>query len=828
MSFPKAPIKRFNEHVGCAPAPGSYDVKDRDGIKGATSFPKSQRFQKSKDDGTGSTQSLDHERDMSSPTRSRKPSSLGSTPNLSRKSEKDSDFVRELKKQKSLEKEIRALVKERGEQDKQLHDLGEEFKKTEAKLTATVREKSALAASIVSLERQLADLQKANELMKAKFSDDSTKKKINALCVELMEAKNKLELKDKELSSQQINFEEQIKVLHIDLEASKTTSSALQEKNKYLEYVHQEGKLQSEELVMEMDKLHALIKELRAENKTLHGYLSDSQEQIQEIRLQMNTKTVEFENAMKMAKLNMEKQIQLLTAKHEDVELNLQEAQKDLEAATVRETLLQEKLVATDQAKEKLAEEKAETEKKLLEHLAEMNRVSEQVEIYKLELAQSEQLLKAKDQSSLTQKNNFLAKEAEFSEQIKDLKKRCQALQQEKECLTAETQEKEQTLQAEVDLLKQKLQQEEQGSQMLLQKQNKLVFSLQQAEELAAALREELLQVEEEMRTEKSLLEEELEGTLDELDRMQLEEEHAEKLITHLEQENKQRSEELNRLELMLKEKNAELEKVNMMHNKAKTQFEEERQTTLCKLNEMTVASESYKVSVSAEIESLKYKNSSLLEKVVALDTSVLDKDNQLQEIQRAAAQADEEFSRMLLDAQTTLATKESELKQAAESHLAAMDELRRQLEQKQKALEKLCEEMHSLRRNSIDENVVVQLKEEIQKWRTLYEELHQKVKPFQQQLDMFEAEKNALLNEHGAAQDELNKLSEAYAKLLGHQNQKQKIKHVMKLKEENIQLKQRSASTSDFLPHVLLGSLLRALLFLHTFSTYFLSEKLI
>lgn len=61
----------------------------------------------------------------------------------------------------------------------------------------------------------------------------------------------------------------------------------------------------------------------------------------------------------------------------------------------------------------------------------------------------------------------------------------------------------------------------------------------------------------------------------------------------------------------------------------------------------------------------------------------------------------------------------------------------------------------------------------------------------FQQQLDAFEAEKNALLNEHGAAQEELNKLSDAYAKLLGHQNQKQKIKHVMKLKEENTQLKQ-------------------------------------
>ncbi|XP_078509529.1 hyaluronan mediated motility receptor isoform X2 [Lissotriton helveticus] len=768
MSFPKAPIKRFNEHVGCAPAPGSYDVKDRDGIKGATSFPKSQRFQKSKDDGAGSTQSLDYEREFSSPTRPRKQASLGST--------------------------IRSLVKERGEQDKQLHDLEEEFKKTEAKLTAAIREKSALAASIVSLERQLADLQKANELMKVKFSDDSTKKKINSLCVELMEAKNKLEVKEKELTSHQINFDQQIKVLNNDLEASKTTLNALQEKNKYLEYVHQEGKLQSEELVMEMEKLHALIKELRAENKNLHGYLADSQEQIQDIRMQMNTKTGEFQNALKVAKSNMEEQMQLLTTKNEDLELNLQTAQKDLEAATMRETLLQEKLVAADQAKEKLADEKAVTEKRLLEHLAEMNRVSEQVEQYKLELSQSEQLLKEKDQSSLKQRSLFLVKEEEFSEQIKDMNERFEALQKEKECLSIEAKEKEHGLQAEVDLLKKKLQQEEQGSQMLQQKQNKLVFSLQQAEELAAALREELLHVEQEMRSEKSLLEEELEGTLDELDRMQLEEEHAEKLITHLEQENKRRSEELSLLELMLKEKNAELEKVNVMHNKARTQFEEERQTTICKLNEVTVEFESYKLSVSTEVESLKNKNSSLLEKVVALDTSVLDKEQQLQEIQRSTAQAEEEFSRKLLDAQRSLATKESELKQSSESNLATMDELRGHLEQKHEALEKLCEEMDTLRRQSIDENLELQFKEETQKWRTLYEELHHKVKPFQQQLDMFEAEKNALLNEHGAAQDELNKLSEAYAKLLGHQNQKQKIKHVMKLKEENFQLKQEVA----------------------------------
>lgn len=60
-----------------------------------------------------------------------------------------------------------------------------------------------------------------------------------------------------------------------------------------------------------------------------------------------------------------------------------------------------------------------------------------------------------------------------------------------------------------------------------------------------------------------------------------------------------------------------------------------------------------------------------------------------------------------------------------------------------------------------------------------------------QEQLDAFAAERNALLSENGANQEELNKLSDAYACLLGHQNQKQKIKHVMNLKDENTSLKQ-------------------------------------
>ena len=60
-----------------------------------------------------------------------------------------------------------------------------------------------------------------------------------------------------------------------------------------------------------------------------------------------------------------------------------------------------------------------------------------------------------------------------------------------------------------------------------------------------------------------------------------------------------------------------------------------------------------------------------------------------------------------------------------------------------------------------------------------------------QEQLEAFEAEKQALLGRTHNAQHEMDKLSRDYARLLGHQNQKQKIRHVLKLKEENNALKQ-------------------------------------
>lgn len=64
--------------------------------------------------------------------------------------------------------QIRSLVQQRGEQDRQLQVLEEELKKVEAKLLAAVREKTGLSASVTTLERQRTELKKVNEFLKNK------------------------------------------------------------------------------------------------------------------------------------------------------------------------------------------------------------------------------------------------------------------------------------------------------------------------------------------------------------------------------------------------------------------------------------------------------------------------------------------------------------------------------------------------------------------------------------------------------------------------------------------------------------------------------------
>ncbi|KAM9185166.1 hyaluronan mediated motility receptor [Mergus octosetaceus] len=581
--------------------------------------------------------------------------------------------MKEKKKQKTLEKEIRALVRERGEQDKKLRALDEDFVKIEAKLSAAVQEKTSLLANIACLKKQLLELTRTNELLKSKLCEDGLQKKMSSLCMELMKLRNKRDAKEK---------------------------TAL--------------------------------------------------------------------------------------AKQEDMEMKLQEVQRNLEHSKGKVAELKEKLSATEKEK---AEDKFDTEK-LLEYITELSSITETVEKYKLDAAQMKETLIKKDQDIKILTDTLKTKEEESCMLIRELNERCELLEQEKEKESSESRGKILSMNAEIEDLKKKISLEEQEHQKLLEKQEEIVSQLQQEKELSASIQQRLLDFQDEVTSERHLLEEEMKVAMNELDKLHAKEKKAEKLVKWLEQETKSKTLELAQMEVKLKGKNAELEQINEMHSSAVRQIQEEHSNTLCKLGKTLAEFESYKKTIAEEICSLKVENTSLQEQIAELKKTSQDNLQLLQEAEYAKDKAKEECARMLLEVQTKLALKEAEAEKTRESCLAQITKLQERLKEQTEDLQKKLE-ADQRSRKTVSEDMTSSLKEEIKTWRNLYEELHNKTKPFQRQLDAFEAEKNALLSEHGAAQEELNKLSDAYAKLLGHQNQKQKIKHVMKLKEENTHLKQ-------------------------------------
>ena len=464
----------------------------------------------------------------------------------------------------------------------------------------------------------------------------------------------------------------------------------------------------------------------------------------------------------------------------------------------------------------------------------------------KVDIAQLEEDLKEKDREILSLKQS-LEENITFSKQIEDLTVKCQLLETERDNLVSKDRERAETLSAEMQILTERLALERQEYEKLQQKELQSQSLLQQEKELSARLQQQLCSFQEEMTSEKNVFKEELKLALAELDAVQQKEEQSERLVKQLEEETKSTAEQLTRLDNLLREKEVELEKHIAAHAQAiliaqekyndtaqslrdvtaqlesvqekyndtaqslrdvTAQLESEQEKyndtaqslrdvtaqlesvqekyndTAQSLRDVTAQLESYKSSTLKEIEDLKLENLTLQEKVAMAEKSVEDVQQQI----LTAESTNQEYARMVQDLQNRSTLKEEEIKEITSSFLEKITDLKNQLRQQDEDFRKQLEEKG--KRTAEKENVMTELTMEINKWRLLYEELYEKTKPFQQQLDAFEAEKQALLNEHGATQEQLNKIRDSYAQLLGHQNLKQKIKHVVKLKDENSQLK--------------------------------------
>jgi len=94
----------------------------------------------------------------------------------------------------------------------------------------------------------------------------------------------------------------------------------------------------------------------------------------------------------------------------------------------------------------------------------------------------------------------------------------------------------------------------------------------------------------------------------------------------------------------------------------------------------------------------------------------------------------------------------------------------------------------------------LTKLEEEKEEWKAgedfkaKYESLAATVEPFKEQLEEYEAEKAALLTVQNVTAEKMKELAIQHGKALGHQNHKQKINHLVKVKTENVALQQENA----------------------------------
>ncbi|XP_030001952.1 hyaluronan mediated motility receptor isoform X2 [Sphaeramia orbicularis] len=982
MSFSKAPLKRFNDHTGCAPPPGTYDVKPGE-LKGAASFDKSDRFKPVKPASTTLLPPPSPSRAaLISPVR-RTMSVDGLVDGGSVKKEKPG-ISRERKEQKLLEKEIRSLVQERGEQDRRLLALEEDLKKVEAKLLAAVREKTGLTASVTTLERQRAELKKVNEFLKNKVSADTTKKRINSLTMELMEARNYLDVKNKELSVLQINTEGQLKMLETDLQAAKDTVKALKGQNKDLEDFRQVTKSQIEDLESENARLHAVIQELREEIGVLQGYLDVANDQIQDLRLKLQTQENTLADSQMETIRQLETELEQQTTELETTRGVLR--QKEEEAQSYQQEL--------QASKDALLEVEKRLENQELELKCSQKSVSDMEEQMKLvnQEVQDSQATVCQQEMELTRLREVLRRtEKELDERVAHLEQRCLFSEEERSKTQEEGLRRVEELKTELVTLKEAKRDEKKKQIQLQQEHGMLTEELEKEKALVDSLSVLLKQEREEAEERFSQLKEEMEDVLGELVIMEEQEQKKQEImeksqeeLQKLQTENSELEKQLCDARALLDRKNSDVEALKAEHAAAMTDLQQTDTKLQSKMGDVVAELESAKEALVGERErkkELEAEVKRVRQQIEEMDKEIQQKDEEIKRVRGgleghlerrfAEEKAREDNARMLLEVQTCLVQKDEEMKAMEVSHAVLINQLQQEVQQQKKEKDEALEQLEEQRgqsdarlqkekekaqklvedasqdkmeilkqfeqekeervkiqtalsdvkgaleaerkthqqlgsevlrlqteldraeeekrsllsqveridqtrislekqlteaeqdrsrlqshldetgqrcagsqthaelmeekmqvlqrelkeqqqdRQALEQQVEVlsqekvtlqwemeEQRQELQRqiteaqeksstnsetehWRKQYEELFTKVKPFQEQLNAFAAERNALLNENGANQEELNKLSDAYARLLGHQNQKQKIKHVMKLKDENITLKQ-------------------------------------
>jgi len=230
---------------------------------------------------------------------------------------------------------------------------------------------------------------------------------------------------------------------------------------------------------------------------------------------------------------------------------------------------------------------------------------------------------------------------------------------------------------------------------------------------------------------------------------------------------------------------NSLLEKHNQninMANEVSCSHEDEKNQLLKKINELECQIEKQVLSY----KSMQEKHEIVLENN---EKDVELKNEQIKSLREAISRTEKELDEATAKHDLQKEEYENSVSKLNEELALMKEEMAKRIMETQIQHAKTLEES-SLNDFSNDKEYI-RLQEEMSSWKSKYLELEAKVTPFMDQINAFEMERQYLLNANALTQAEVLNLSNKYSQLLGHQNTKQKIKHIQKLKDENIQLKE-------------------------------------
>ncbi|XP_058969166.2 hyaluronan-mediated motility receptor isoform X1 [Pocillopora verrucosa] len=797
--------KRFQEPVSQAPPVGLYDVKGQTQVSAAAGFGRGKRFAELKDSGLSTATCGKSFLDISScSTSSRNDSKCSqfATPlplkkkrNIST-STPDTRGKDHCKNNAAVETEVSELLSEKIELEDKLCQAQQDLQHLENKLQSTLQEKGSHESSIADLHRQLKELRQENDMLLEKLQViTTTNNSIESLKEELTTVKQQLRDKDGVISSLKFELSCAAQSSRADLDLEQDRNRVLNERISHLEKTVSEVTQDRDEVEKANQQLHELVASLRRDNMDFRTKLDEAEEKLEGVCQKLKTAIKENEDKVLPLEEMLSKEMQKSQELGEKLEYSLRQSEENF-------TKAQSTIVQLQETKENLENKNHDLEAKLFEliekeqsaeerarHLSVEN-IAIESRLQKCESDYEQRLSIANDQVESLQKELHRYEEM-MTENVRSLTDKYQDLEDSYTCFQSEAEKEKNLILAELEVTRQSFQKSRQESDQQLKTCVYLTQKNEQLQEECDGLSQQVNC----WKTEADSLQNNLSNCQREVERAKAELEMAKEELTKNTEETglakaclrKALDEANNTIDNLIKREEALSQKLQLMESNQKKQ-EDEIKAFKAQLNSEICEKQEVERKMQDELGRYQSINKELEEKLKESEENFI---RQIKSFEEKAAKSKEEFGRRLVETQKKLSQAEinfENFRSEQETKSKEKDmEMERKLFSAEEEVNRLKSELSS--RTSNDDQLN-ELKAQIEVWRTKYEDLVQKIEPFKDQLDEYEAERNALLCQNNQAKDEVAKLGQQYAKLLGHQNKKQKIHHVVKLKEENNSLK--------------------------------------